>query len=185
MAHPDYETGAANTPGVCQFGHSPHRVRRPRLLHALRLVAQSPGVQRGYLGARRTPKAAVQLHLHRWRGRFAARARLSLRIVRKLLTKNITEEEHLLDEVVVIGHRPDPPYTPNPMDDFCLYYPELCDIGGSGGSGGGDPSGGSDGPPPKAAAMVRTTGLAAGVRVPTFRPTKERPTYSKMSTMLN
>ncbi len=73
---------------------------------------------------------------------------LSLRIVRKLLTKNITEEEHLLDEVVVIGHRPDPPYTPNPMDDFCLYYPELCDIGGSGGSGGGDPSGGSDGPPP-------------------------------------
>lgn len=74
---------------------------------------------------------------------------MNLGIVHKVLTKSGEEDPAMyreLDDVVVIGHRPDPPYTPDPMDEFCLYFPEICNINGTG-SPDGDPSGDSDGPP--------------------------------------
>lgn len=68
---------------------------------------------------------------------------MTIGIVHKVLTKNTEEDPYMLDDVVVFG---DGSYKPNPVDDFCLYNPQLCGIGEIGPITGTDEPEESDGP---------------------------------------
>ena len=68
---------------------------------------------------------------------------MTIGIVHKVFTKNSEEDPYMLDDVVVIGHRPNQPSD----DDFCLHNPELCGIGEIGPITGTDESDGPDQPP--------------------------------------